>query len=167
MVAEERESEKKQQEEENRRAAAEQQKEESRIAAMKKEERKERRKQKRKAIREMKTSEHKRAQAELKTLMEEEKEARAERKQLRAYFKQRAETAAADATRMEIPLEKMEQLTKNAEAVKKRNDKWYRENAKDNRRQHNGTSVNKPAIKVMSPSSMAGSITRYLQHLST
>ena len=124
-----------QQEEERSRAAAEQQQEESRIAARKKEERKEARKQNRKAIRKMKTTENKRKQAELKALLEEETAVRAERKQLRAYHKQRAETVEVDSRIYNgLPLEKIEQLKEEAAAVKKKDDKRYRENAKEHRR---------------------------------
>ena len=67
--------------------------------------------------------------------MEEEKEVRAERKQLRAYYKQRAETVEIDSGIYNgIPLEKIEQLKEKAAAGKKKNDKRYRENAKENRR---------------------------------
>ena len=98
------------------------------------EEHKEARKQKIKAIWEMEAIENKQEKAELKVLVEEEKEVRAERKQQGVYCKQRADTVEAGATSMGILLEKMVQLRENAEAVKKHNDKMYTENAKENRR---------------------------------
>ena len=56
---------------------------------------KSRRKQKRKEIRQIKTTLHERHRQELKALLEEEKETRAERKQLEAQYKQREDAVAA------------------------------------------------------------------------
>ena len=62
--------------------------------------------------------------------MEEKKEAQEERTQLKAHFKQSAEAAAATFGCGA----KMEQRRENAAAVKKKDDKRYRENAKENRK---------------------------------
>ena len=45
----------------------------------------------------MKTTQHKQQQAELKALLEEEQEAKAERKRLKEYYKQRSDTVVAGA----------------------------------------------------------------------
>ena len=80
----------------------------------------------------METTQHKQRQAELKALMEDEEEAREERKQLKAYFKRSAEAASATfGCSDEIS---MEQRTEVAEAANKKDDKRYRENAKAKRR---------------------------------
>ena len=76
-------AEKKHEEERKKAAAKQQEEDESRLAA-KKEERKSRRKQRRREIR---TTAHERHRQELKTLLEEGKETRAERKRLAAQYK--------------------------------------------------------------------------------
>ena len=83
----------------------------------------------------MKTTQHKQQQAELKALLEEEQEAKAERKRLKEYYKQRSDTVVAGALwGMPLlerggttPLERQER----AEAAQKKDEKRYRENAKE------------------------------------
>ena len=88
----------------------------------------------------MKTTQNncKREQETLKALLEEAKETRAERKQLKAHYKQRRDTVAAGATwsipwleREGIrPLERRE----SAEAAKKQDEKRCMDNAKEKRK---------------------------------
>ena len=86
----------------------------------------------------MRTTLHERHRQELKALLEEEKETRAERKQLEAQYKQREDAMAA---RLEWTIEWMEregirlpEQRESAEAAEKQDEKRYRENAKEKRK---------------------------------
>ena len=88
----------------------------------------------------MQTTQHERHQAELKALLEEEKETRAERKQLKALYnlKQRGDAVAASAMWSSPWLEREGILPperrESVEASKKQDEKRYRDNAKEKRK---------------------------------